>query len=89
MNDIIVGRWFAYWLGIGFLFLIFVVGYFISLDYFQRWLDEKRANEVQGKQRLKLSVEEKARVFNQLKAKSSRPAVRIGHIRQRGNNDAA
>lgn len=90
MADIVVGRWFAYWIGVGFLFLIFCVGYFMSLDYFQKWLDAKRAQETEGKQRLKLSVTEKARLHNELKARSMRPAVKLGAIRnRRGGNDAA
>ncbi len=79
------GPYFAYWLGVGCMFLIFVVAGFVCLDIYERW-NEERGKSSDRRQFLKLSAIEKARLYNQLKAKSSRPSIRLAN---RGRNDAA
>ncbi len=77
-----IGKEFAFWLVVGLGVLSAICLVLAPLPYFQEWLDGRAVRRNDGKQHLKLSAEQKARLFFQLQQKSMRPAVRLGIVQK-------
>lgn len=86
----VIGKYFGYWLLVGTASLVAVCLCLAPLNYFQNWLDRKRAEQTEHKQVIALSARMKARLYNEKQARSMRPAMKLEARRNgRGGNDAA
>ncbi len=90
-----LGPYFGFWMVVGTGVLAAICLLLVPLNYFQDWLDERRAKETGHKEFLRLSAKQKADEYNHRLAKLSRTSQRLqrrdfGSIQHRRNgNDAA